>query len=259
VAAYYLPNTPNGRGVAAAWQSAGTGRATQIPVGEIGGLIISGDEALADPRVLGLAERARFVLTTSMFMSEVTGQSHLVLPGTSYLERDGTTVNLEGRPQRQRRAVQPSGWDELEFFARLAARFGIELDGWAHPAIEDRAPFPLPLEGEAVPEGAPVAKPVPAPEGQLTLLRYRALFSGPGVERVPQLAFQRPEAEIELAASDAKQRGIAAGDPVHVSSNGTARTLRAKLNRRLLPGVVRLAAEHAVGLGNSVEIARGEE
>ena len=33
------------------------------------------------------------------------GIADLVLPGTSYLERDGTTVNLEGRLQRQRRAV----------------------------------------------------------------------------------------------------------------------------------------------------------
>ena len=59
-------------------------------------------------------------------MTEVTGQSHVALPGTGYLERDGTTVNLEGRHQRQRRAVQPPGWDELEFFARLAQRFGLD-------------------------------------------------------------------------------------------------------------------------------------
>ncbi len=104
--------------------------------------------------------------------------------------------------------------------------------------------------------GAPVAKPARAPEGRFTLQRYRALFSGPGVERIPQLAFQRPEPEVELAAGDAQQRGIAAGDRVRVSSNGTAHVLVAKLNRRLLPGVVRIASEHATGLGDTVEISR---
>ena len=36
--------------------------------------------------------------------------------------------------------------------------------------------------------------------GTLRLLRYRPLFSGPAVERVPELQFQRPAAEVELAA-----------------------------------------------------------
>ena len=40
-----------------------------------------------------------------MFEDTFRGWCDLVLPGTSYLERDGTTVNLEGRLQRQRRAV----------------------------------------------------------------------------------------------------------------------------------------------------------
>ena len=44
-------------------------------------------------------------------------------------------MNLEGRPQRLRRAVAPpAGWDELEFFARLAQRFGLEARPWAAPA-----------------------------------------------------------------------------------------------------------------------------
>ena len=39
-----------------------------------------------------------------MFQSLAAGWADLVLPGTSYLERDGTYVNLEGRLQRLRRA-----------------------------------------------------------------------------------------------------------------------------------------------------------
>src|SRR5581483_6724213 len=52
---------------------------------------------------------------------------------------------------------------------------------------------------------------------------------GPQVERVPQLAFQRPEAEIELAPADAERRGIGDGDPVLVRSNGASVALRARL------------------------------
>jgi predicted molibdopterin-dependent oxidoreductase YjgC len=88
----------------------------------------------------------------------------------------------------------------------------------------------------------------------MQLLRYRALFSGGAVERVPQLQFQRPLVEIEIARADADERGIASGDAVVVSSNGTSRELTARINRRLRAGVVRIAEEHSRELGHSVSI-----
>jgi NADH-quinone oxidoreductase subunit G len=250
-AVYYLPRTPNGRGVAEAW-----GEVQEPPTaGEIGALVVSGDEAASDARVRELAERARFVLTTAMFENEATLWSHVVVPGTSYLERDGTYVNLEGRPQRLRRAVSPPHDDELGFFAALADRFEIQVDSWPGSLPEEHAPLP-PRDGQDVSVSAAAAR-APKESGRgLQVLRYRGLFSGPAVERVPQLQFQRALAEVEISAADARERGIAAGDPVVVSSNGTSRTLTARLNRRLLAGVVRIEDEHAEGLESRVEVAR---
>jgi anaerobic selenocysteine-containing dehydrogenase len=90
----------------------------------------------------------------------------------------------------------------------------------------------------------------------LELVRYTSLFSGKAVERVPELQFQRPVAEAEIAYADAERLGLAEGDRVVVRSNGSSRTLSARVNRRLLPGVVRIESSHAVGFGESVEIAR---
>jgi NADH-quinone oxidoreductase subunit G len=249
IALYVLPRTPNGRGVAPAWYGAGEGRGPDLPEeGEIGALVISGDEAVYDPRVLELAARARFVLTTAMFMGEHTLQSHLVIPGASYLERDGTTVNLEGRRQRQRRVVTPpAGWDELEFFARLAERFGVAVSPWAELLPAEQAELEPRSKRKLV--EAEQSMPPPTPSGSgLELVRYRPLFSGPAVERIKELEFQRPAAEVELAWEDAEARDIAPGAIVSVQSNGTSRELRAQVNRRLLPGVVRIAEDHAVGL-----------
>jgi NADH-quinone oxidoreductase subunit G len=248
---YFLPRTPNGRGVATAW-----GEAAEPPADEIGALIVSGDEVGSDPRVRDLAERARFVLTTAMFESELTLWSHLVVPGTSYLERDGTFVNLEGRPQRLRRSVAPPAEDdELVFFARLAGRFGVEVDPWPGRLPDENAPLP-PAEAERAPIPTPAVRAAKRKGRGLELVRYRGLFSGPAVERVPQLQFQRALAEVEISGADARERGISGGDPVRVSSNGTSRTLTARLNRRLLAGVVRIEDEHAEGLASRVEVAR---
>jgi NADH-quinone oxidoreductase subunit G len=269
--AFHLPLTSNGLGVAEAWAAA----SDEEPVNPepIGLLIVSGDEAAANPNVRALAERAERVLAITMFQSLAAGWADLVLPGTSYLERDGTYINLEGRLQRLRRAVIPDGPDELEWLSQLATRFGLELSPYAPRVFDELAASafgglrfgeiaevaPLRVHTEPEPpsplEG--VAPPAPPPDGDsLQVLRYRPLFSGVAVERVPELQFQRPEPEIELAYDDAQRRDVSTGDEVQVRSNGTSLTLRARVNRRLLTGIVRIAEEHAADLAATVEVTK---
>src|SRR5207253_10926605 len=94
----------------------------------VGLLIVSGEETAANPRIRELGQRADAVVAISMFADPVRGWVDLVIPGTSYLERDGTFVNLEGRPQRLRRTVLPPAPDEPAWIAKLAGRFGVELE-----------------------------------------------------------------------------------------------------------------------------------
>jgi predicted molibdopterin-dependent oxidoreductase YjgC len=204
-----------------------------------------------------------------MFHGLAAGWADLVLPGTSYLERDGTYVNLEGRLQRLRRTAIPPAPDELAWISRLAERFDVELAPYPSTVfaelserIYDALPFgevgehaELRTRSEA-PAPEVSDEPTAPPSNGLRLIRYKPLFSGPAVERVPELQFQRPAAEVELSAEDAKKRKIASGDAVRVSHNGTSLELRARVNAALREGVVRIAAEHAGDLGGSVEVAK---
>ena len=269
--AFHLPATPNGRGVAEAWAAASD---REDEGGEpIGLLIVSGDEAASDPNVRHLAEHAEHVIAITLFHGLAVGWADLVLPATSYLERDGSLVNLEGRVQRLRRAVTPPVPDEIAWISKLGSRFGIEIS--PHPAVlfeelspkvlggvtygetGDRAPLaPRPPLAGAVEAPAPEPAPVAAAGGSLQLVRYRALFSGPAVERIPELQFQRPAAELELAAEDAARLGVATGDTVVVRSEGASATLRARVNRRLIAGAARAAEEHVRELADSVAVSR---
>jgi len=261
---YYLPRTPNGRGVADAWSAAGDGD----PVDEKPRvLVISGDEAATNVSVRAMAAEADAVIGIGLFEDSFRGIADLVLPGTSYLERDGTTVNLEGRLQRQRRAVLAPVPDVLAWLARLAERFGVQLSpypsvvfeevaarcfgGIAFGDVGERAELP------ARTARAPLAvsdTPQVADTG-LRLLTYRPLFSGTAVDRVPELQFQRPYGEIQIHADDAHARGIRNGSTVTVSSNGTSLALRARLSRELERGTVRVAEEQAGGLHPRVEVS----
>jgi NADH-quinone oxidoreductase subunit G len=256
-AAFYLPATPNGRAVSEAWASVGAG-APASTTGEIGVLLISGEEAVDDPRIRALARRANAVVAITMFSDPARGFADLVLPGTSYLERDGTMVNLEGRPQRLRRAVIPPAPDEIAWIAKLAERFGVEIDPHAR-AVPSEERAALPPRGEDLAPTVPIAKKEAkqtAGGGPLRLVRYRPLFSGPVIDRVEELQFQRAEAVIALSPEDASVRGIAAGDTVVVRSNGTSVELRARLDRKLVAGAVRAAEEHVRDLDQAVEVSR---
>ncbi len=267
--AFNLPAASNPRGVALAWAVAADADETNPEPIEL--LIVSGDDAASNPDVRALAELANRVLVVTMFHELAGGWADLILPATAALERDGTSMNLEGRVQRLRRAVPPPCPDELAWISKLAARFDIEVAPHAMGVFaevsehlfkdltpDDLGPHaPLPARQAYV---APEPPTTPAPpedevEG-LRLHRYRPLFSGPAVERVPELDFQRPERDVELSVADARSRGVANGDAVLVSSNGTSVKLRARVNRRLVQGVARVADEHAGDLHPTVDVVR---
>ena len=261
---YYLPRTPNGRGVSDAWSAAGDGE----PGDEKPRLlVISGDEAATDPSVRAMAREAELVIGIGMFQESFRGIADLVLPGTSYLERDGTTINLEGRLQRQRRAVLAPVPDVLAWLSKLGERFGVELSphtsivfdeisakcfgGITFGEVGERAE--LPPRAERPPEEVSDTVPVSDTSG-LRLVAYRPLFSGAAVERTPELEFQRPSGELQISREDANARTIRNGQTVTVSSNGTSVELRARIARDLAAGTVRVARDDAGDLHATVEV-----
>jgi len=274
--AFHLPSTPNGHGVALAWSVAAD--ADELNPEPIELLVVSGDDAAGNPSVRALAEQAQHVVVTTMFLELAAGWADLVLPATAALERDGTSLNLEGRVQRVRRAVPPPCPDELAWVSRLAARFDVELSPHAAGVFDEvagrlfvglsldelglHARLPA-RDSFTPPEAGATTGPAPLPThtdehfvGALRLHRYRPLFSGAAVERVPELQFQRPAREVELSPADAERRGIGAGDAVLVRSNGTSVELRARVNRRLIEGVARIADEYAGDLHATIEVVK---
>ena len=88
------------------------------------------------------------------------------------------------------------------------------------------------------------------------LMRYQPLFSGPAVERVSQLEFQRTGPEVELSPAEASNKGIAAGDLVTLRSGRASVQLAARINPDLVARVARAPAEYVRELGTRVEISR---
>jgi NADH-quinone oxidoreductase subunit G len=209
------------------------------------------------------------VIGIGMFEESFRGVADIVLPGTSYLERDGTTINLEGRLQRQRRAVLAPVPDVLAWLSKLGERFGVELAPYSSLVFDEVAAkcFGAIRYGDIGERGLLPARAAPAESREsgslresgsaakgLRLVAYKPLFSGPAVERTPELQFQRAGGEVQIAREDARSRRIRNGQTVTVSSNGTTVELRARIARDLAAGTVRIAEPDARELHVDVEV-----
>lgn len=99
---------------------------------EIRGLFIFGEDPIvtdADQNHIRKAlESLDFLVVDDLFMTETAGFADVVLPGTSYAEKEGTFSNTERRVQRVRKAVTLDGDMRLDtdIFIDLMNRMGYE-------------------------------------------------------------------------------------------------------------------------------------
>jgi formate dehydrogenase major subunit len=99
----------------------------------LGALWIIGEDVLAtDPDSALIAEAlesCRLVVVSELFPSQTAQHADVVLPATSWLEKDGTFVNFDRRFQRVRPAAPPPGQarSDFETVHALAAALGADL------------------------------------------------------------------------------------------------------------------------------------
>lgn len=74
--------------------------------------IMAENPMLSDPdinHVKKALESLELLVVSDIFMSETAKLAHVVLPGTSFMEKDGTFTNTERRVQRVRKAIESIG------------------------------------------------------------------------------------------------------------------------------------------------------
>lgn len=102
------------------------------------GLYCQGEDiAQSDPNTQHVAAALtamECVVVQDLFLNETAKYAHVFLPGSSFLEKDGTFTNAERRISRVRRAMRPlAGMADWEVTAALAAALGYPM-AYAHPS-----------------------------------------------------------------------------------------------------------------------------
>ncbi len=74
------------------------------------------------------------IVVQDIFMNETAMYAHVFLPGSSFLEKDGTFTNAERRISRVRKVMPPkAGYADWEVTIQLAQRLGYEMN-YQHPS-----------------------------------------------------------------------------------------------------------------------------
>ena len=223
------------------------------------------------------------VAHASVLTDGIREHANVVFPAESHAEKDGTVVHPDGRIQRLRAAIAHpgqvrSGWAVI---AELARRVGLELDAETSPEVFDQlvgavpfyegltleevggrgirwqqrpaaARFPAPVQ-RAQTAGAPAQTAAPAPHnGALRLGTYRPIWASVEVEVSPTLQFAIPRQQIELSPDDARRLGIAHGERVEVTQDGTRLRASAAIRTGVLNGTAFLAEGIAADSANAL-------
>lgn len=264
--------------------------------GEFKGIYIQGEDILqSDPNTrhvaAGLAAM-ECVVVQDLFLNETAVHAHVFLPGSTFLEKDGTFTNAERRIQRVRRVMAPrNGHADWEVTQLLANALGLPMN-YAHPSeimaeiaaltptfagvsyerlereslqwpVNDKAPAGTPLmhlEGFVRGKGLfVVTEYVPTDEKVgprfpllLTTGRILSQYNVGAQTRRTDNVLWHEEDVLEIHPHDAQERGLKDGDWVKVASRAGETTLRARPTDRVAPGVVYTTFHHPLTQANVI-------
>jgi formate dehydrogenase major subunit len=102
------------------------------------GLFVQGEDILqSDPNTTHVAAglaAMECVVVQDLFLNETANYAHVFLPGSTFLEKDGTFTNAERRIQRVRKVMAPlNGHADWEIVQLVARAMGLDWS-YAHPS-----------------------------------------------------------------------------------------------------------------------------
>jgi len=121
--------------------------------GTLKALYIMGENPmLSDPDTNHVEEALKnldFLVVQDIFLTETAQLADVVLPATSFAEKEGTFTNTERRVQRVRKAIEPPGEARVDWdiTCDLARRMGYEMSYPDAAAIEDEIAQLTPIYG----------------------------------------------------------------------------------------------------------------
>lgn len=156
-----------------------------------------------------------FLVVCDIFPTETSRFAHVILPGASFAEKDGTFTNGERRIQRIRQAIDPlGGMAEWQMICELSRRMGYSMQ-YRHPSeVMDEIASLVPIYGgisyDRLGTGG-IQWPCPTRDHPGTETLYEEVFSRPSgkalfVELDPKPAGEQPDTDYPFVLITGRRR-----------------------------------------------------
>jgi NADH-quinone oxidoreductase chain G len=218
--------------------------------GTIHALYIMGEDPLStfpfSSKILRSLKSLELLIVQDIALTETAKLAHVVLPASSWAEKDGTFINAEGVTQKLQRVVDTRGQSlpDWQILRNLSLSMGADIATRNIEGIAEE--IKLSVKEEQTASDKRVFTPVSLtpgeavdPEYPLSLVTRDVLqHSGSMSTRSKALDLVVSEPFLEISEEDAKQFGIVDGSHVKVSSRRGTVYLKAKVTDAVRSGTV---------------------
>ncbi len=236
----------------------------RIRNGQIKALYVIGENPLAtlpaSLDVKGTLGKLQLLVVQDPFLTETARMAHIVLPASTYAEKDGTFTNLEGKVLRVRQALDPIGESLPDWHIMTALANGLGYE-WTYESPQDvqneimkllpgyynlgqpRRVTPTPDAYLSSAYASEVAgryhgKPTIGGQGAFTLLTGQVIYhSGKMSTQASGLIKIEPNSgRLCMNPSDLQRLGLTEDSKIRVSSQQGSVQLGVKADPDVLPG-----------------------
>lgn len=202
-----------------------------------------------------------FLVVTDVFMTETARMADLILPSSTFAEKEGTYTNMSRHVQRVAPAVIPQGLSKPDFdiLVELADALGTPFKNTDIASVQKEIENVTPAYKGAFPGNksvqwkpdsthvSPKFKVNNSPAGQngkaegfpFTLQTNNHMFHiGSYTQHAKALVEIGPECIAEMHPEDAKNLGVASGDQIVVESSAGKVEVKVKTSRVTSPGML---------------------
>ncbi len=215
--------------------------------GNLHALWLVGADVIADVPEAGLGqaalEKVPFLVVQDVQWSPLLEHADVVLPGATFVERDGTLTDWEGRRQEVHAAVDPPGAARADYaiLAEAARRLGKPIGCRTITDVRNELnslldnSTPARQSGKVENNGNTNTSSL---GGDVRLLTYRLLYDdGSRMRDTAGLRELTSGAFVELNPADAERAGVTDGQNVRVSSAHGSLNVRAQISKAIREGV----------------------
>ncbi len=201
--------------------------------------VAGSNPAIKMPSSLWKEVRAKLgcLVVQDLFLTETAEQADVVLPTLSFIEKEGSFINIEGRIQKLHpgKAIPKTLFSDLDIFKAIAKKIQLNLEGPPQQILTAGQKIPIHRKAHQTKQ----RQQARTTKGNLLATFTHPLFDhGVRMRHNPHLFALSKGPYVRISPKNGAERQLKTEDPVNIIANGTALSCKVKLDEKVSDGTI---------------------